>query len=98
MPLTKRQFELGVDEQIENWMREIYSVLAGDRNHAYDMEELFKRFVGNAYHYGAREKFARALEALVEIGTVELRKVVGTSYYTFYWEVDQSTWELKIAV
>jgi hypothetical protein len=35
---------------------------------------------------------------LVRIGAVELREVVGTSYYTFYQEADQSTWELKIAV
>ena len=91
MPLTKRQFELGVGEDTEILMRTIYSILAKDREHAYDAVEIFrldKRFMDEW-----RDRFDRALEALVEVGALELRDVDGTSYYAFHIEVDQNTWQ-----
>ena len=101
MPLTKRQFELGVGEETEILMRTIYSILAKDREHAYGREELFQKVSSDPvtdFTEQRKEKIGRALDVLVRIGAVELREVVGTSYYTFYQEADQSTWELKIAV
>ena len=98
MPLTKRQFQLGIDQEIENWMRQIYGFLAEDREHAYSGEELFKKVVGERWHSALQAKLDQALTVLVGIGTVELREVVGIPYYKFYHEADQTTWELKIRV
>jgi Fe2+ or Zn2+ uptake regulation protein len=93
MPLTKRQFELGIEHQTEGWMQKIYQLLSEDRDHAYSSREILEKLRGRS-HVSA-VKLPRALEVLVGIGAVETREVDGTYYYAFYREVDQATWELR---
>ena len=93
MPLTKRQFELGIEHQTEGWMRKVYELLASDRDHAYSSRELLDKLRGRAHTSSA--KLPRALEVLVGIGAVETRDVDGTHYYTFHLEVDMVTWEAR---
>ena len=93
MPLTKRQFNLGIEHQTEDWMRRVYELLASDRGHAYSSRELLDKLRGRAHTSSA--KLPRALEVLVGIGAVETREVDGTYYYTFHREVDQATWEAR---
>ena len=93
MPLTKRQFELGIEHQTEGWMQKAYELLAGDTEHAYSYREILDKLRGRTHVSSA--KLPRALEVLVGIGAVETREVDGTYYYAFHRETDQATWELK---
>ena len=95
MPLTKHQFRLGVGEETEILMRTIYGILAKDQEHAYNADEILKGLDKRFVHEW-KDRFDRALEALVEIGALELRVVDGTSYYAFHIEVDQNTWQPKL--
>ena len=40
MPLTRKQFELGIDKHIEEWMRHIYSYLSQHKEEAFTEDEL----------------------------------------------------------
>ncbi len=91
MPLTKRQFQLGVDEKTESLMRQIYELLSGHKNLAYSEAELVEMMEGD---FG---DIFRALETLARVGAVEVRQVGRESYYAFYQEVDQATWEPKLS-
>ncbi len=107
MPLTKRQFELRVDEEGETWMRQIYDLLAEHRDLAYSTEELRETFLGDepdmfkvepdlAEEYTQKErKLNRVLDVLVGIGAVDQRDVAGTDYYAFLQEFDTNTWVSK---
>ena len=92
MPLNKRQFQLGVGEETETLMRTIYGMLAKDREHAYNADEVLKG-LDKRFMHEWRHRFDHALEALVEVGALELRDVDGTSYYAFHIEIDQNTWQ-----
>ena len=92
MPLTKRQFELGIDEESEALMREIYGLLAANHGLAYSIRELRESVIGSPLPVSRSSKFKRAVEALVGIGAVDLRKVAKTDYYAFLQEFDTGTW------
>ena len=95
MPITKRQFELRIDDDIENRMRQIYELLINNRDLAYSVEELHKAFLGETYHVQQRKKLERALEVLGEIGAAEVRIVDDTEYFAFRQEFDTSSWEVS---
>ena len=98
MPLTKRQFEMGVDEEGERWMRQVYDLLAEHRELAYSAEELRRTVMGDLHVVTQTGKFKRALEVLVGIGAVDQREVDGTEYYAFWREFDTNTWKsLRLA-
>ena len=48
MPITKRQFELGIDDQGEDFMRQMYEILAADRGSAYSRDELRTAVLGDS--------------------------------------------------
>ena len=89
MPLTRRQFELGIDADIENSMRQIFEFLIGNRDLAYTEEELSETLKLRGHI------FQRALEVLVELGAIESRAVVSHWYFGFAHEIDEETWEQK---
>jgi len=93
MPLTKRQFELGVDEDGENLMRQVYELLARDPDFAYSHKELKEAVLGTPTPVTRLGKFKRAVAALVGIGAVDVRKVVRTNYYAYLREFDTGTWK-----
>ena len=92
MPLTKRQFELGIDEESEALMREVYGLLAANDGLAYSIRELRKTVLGSPLPVSRSYKFKQAVEALVGIGAVDLRKVGKTDYYALLQEFDTGTW------
>ncbi len=92
MPLTKRQFELGVDEEGEALMREIYGLLASNSDLAYSFKELQSAVLGKPTPVSRIGRFKRAADALVAIGAAESRKVAKTDYYAFLQEFDTGTW------
>ncbi len=92
MPLTRRQFELGIDEEAENWMRLVYDLLEGNRHLAYSFEELREAALGTTVLGAQVEKFQRSLDVLVRMGAVDKGEVAGNDYYTYYQEMDTATW------
>ena len=92
MPISKRQFELGIDEDIQVWMRKVYEMLSHDRESAYSYEELVDSFLGDTFSSRQRDYFRRALEVLVEVGAVVMRWVTDTDYYAFRREVNAESW------
>ena len=93
MPLTKRQFELGVYDETLGLMCLVYELLSQNKHLAYSEGELLEMYKGNGE--SRIDQFRRALEALTNAGAVQSREIDGTLYYAFYREVDQATWELK---
>ena len=95
MPLTKRQFELGVDDEGEELMRGIYGLLADKRDLAYSLAELEEAVLGAPVPVTKLEIFRASLVALTAISAVEQRWVGQTDYYAFLQEFDPSTWKPK---
>lgn len=90
MPLTKRQFEIGVTAQGEDWMRRIYEFLSDDRKHAYSRAELYEKFVDDMGM--DPNSFSSVLDALEKVGGVESGEVRGTRYYAYCLDLDTANW------
>ena len=95
MPITKRQFELGIDSDAEGWMRQVYELLEADNELAYAEAELGDKILGEQYLADAtkRNLFPKALEVLARLNAVERREVGDTYYYAFYRKFDTTSWE-----
>ena len=91
LPLTKRQFELGVYDETESLMYLVYELLSRNKHLAYSEGELLEMYKGN--RESRVDQLRRALEELTGMGAVESRKIDGTLYYAFRREVDPTTWE-----
>ena len=91
MPLTKRQFELGVYDETESLKYLVYELLSRNKHLAYSEGELLEMYKGN--RESRVDQVRRALEELTGMGAVESRKIDGTLYYAFRREVDPTTWE-----
>ena len=92
MPITRRQFELGIDDEAEGLMVKIYDFLEGHRDVAFNREEIAKEIGLKDIHYG---RFASALGALQVIRALQSRYAGLDTYYAFDEEVNKSTWQPK---
>ena len=92
MPITKRQFDLGIDEDIQSWMQKIYALLSNNRESAYSTQEIRESVVGDVYQAATLNSLDQALSALVKISAIEKRTVDSTHYYAFGWEFDTDSW------
>ena len=93
MPLTRRQFELGIDEESESWMRLVYELLENHRHLAYSAEELREAILGQATDAFKAEKFGRAVDVLAQISAVDKRWLDDIEYYAYLQEFDTGTWK-----
>ena len=93
MPLTRRQFELGIDEESETWMGQVYDLLDNHRHLAYSSDELREAILGQNKDSVREGKFARVLEVLAEIGAADKRWLGVIEYYAFLQEFDTGTWK-----
>ena len=94
MPLTKRQFELGVYDETEGLMRLLYDLLSQNRHLAYSEGELLEMHNGKSE--GRTGQIRRALAALTNAGAVQSREIDGKLYFAFQREVDQATLATQI--
>lgn len=95
MPISRLQFELGIDASIEALMVSVYDLLETNQHTAYSEEELYELFTANAPgSYIDTSYMDIALQKVVELGAVEARAVANAQYYAFRQEIDTSTWEL----
>lgn len=82
MPITGKQFELGIDSAIEKWMKKIHSFLIGHRDQAFTKKEIWEQCRSSKYPFLDKEDdFEVALEELLETGAVDTRLVRGEGYY-----------------
>ncbi len=98
MPLNKRQFDLGIDDEIETWMRQVYEILVTHQDLAYSDEELLKEVLGESPGISKSAKFGRALLTLDSLGAVEKRQVHESQYYAFSREINTNTWALDLSI
>lgn len=95
MPISRLQFEMGIDDGIEALMVSVYELLEANRDAAYAEEELYRLFTANAPgSYIDTSYLDIALQKVVELGAVEERPVANAKYYAFLQQVDTATWEL----
>jgi len=92
MPITKRQFELGIDEDIQSWMQKIYALLSKNRESAYSTEEIRDSLAGDVFQDATSKMIYRARDVLVEIGAIDKRPVDFTDYFAFGSEFDTRSW------
>ena len=94
MPITKLQFEMGIDAGIEALMVALYDFLEEHQDTAYAEEELYQQFgVSDPGTYIDASHLDIALQKVVETGAVEARSVANSTYYAFLQEIDKSTWK-----
>jgi hypothetical protein len=84
---------MGIDQEMGNWMRQVYELLARNRESAFSSEELWQAVLGNSPEETKLRKFSRALDAMAEVRAVEKRWVGDKDYYAFLQEFDTNTWE-----
>ncbi len=83
MPITRKQFELGVDEEITDFMRKIHGFLSVHKNEAYNIDEISNMVLGGPNPF-ITLKIRRALDKLVEIDAVQERTIKDNKYYAFF--------------
>lgn len=90
MPLARRQFELGIDPDIEKWMWRVFGFLEGHKDEAFSSTELADTFdvpehvsdIKLFYEWDDNHRrFLQALQRLVELQAVSEREVAGVKYY-----------------
>lgn len=94
MPLTRRQFELEIYDQMESIKLMIYLTLSMQRHLAYSEKELIKICEGSKTT-SSKDQVIQALKALVETEAVKVREIEGEDYYAFNRDVDPDTWEAR---
>ena len=95
MPISRLQFEMGIDDGIEALMVSVYDLLETNPDAAYSEEELYRRFTANAPgSYIDTSHLDIALQKVVELACVEARSVANATYYAFLCEIDKETWVL----
>ncbi len=98
MPLTKRQFELGIDDEAEHLMRQAYQMLTEYRDLAYSARELQEAILRDDATDDMSRKLNHALDVLAEIGAADKGVVEGAEYYAFLAEFDTNTWDRDLSV
>jgi hypothetical protein len=89
MPITRRQFELGIDAKTEEWMDRIRTFLAEHRDEAFTDDELWKAIYAKpTWTASEREAFDEALYTFVYEAAEESvgRKKIRDIYYYAYEE------------
>ena len=82
MPITSRQFELGIDNHVLNCMRQVQSFLYLHSAKAFEKHELESGLAENKALF--RDVFPDVLEFMVEIGAIDRKDVKGITYYAYY--------------
>ena len=91
MPITRQQFELGIDSEIETYMRNVATFLEHHPDEAYSLDELWQSVIGEpaSVPFSAisiwpleQKKFAYALDRLVDLGVAADRQLANVRYYS----------------
>lgn len=96
MPITKRQFDLGIDAVGNDYMVRIYELLASDSELAFSESELHDEIFDASWTTQQSAQFEAAIRALLRVEAIESREVGRITYYAFRREMDTENWELKL--
>lgn len=85
MPITHRQFDLGISPQVADWIAKIQSFL---KEHAVEgcSEEEIRDALSYRNGKKSRAALSKALEVLVDFEALGKRSVQGKSYYMYRGE------------
>ncbi len=84
MPITRRQFEMEIDTQIEEWMKKIHGFLTEHKDVAFKESELRYALWGERpLPLDVMQALNRALEKLFELKAVEAKKIRDEWYYSY---------------
>jgi hypothetical protein len=96
MPVTKRQFELGVTAECEQVMRSAYQFLAERADYAFTLAEIGDGIIQEQPQEQMARHLERALEVLVGLLAVDQRKLDRgpdvVDYFAMLQEFDTGTW------
>lgn len=90
MTITRRQFDLGINDDIHGWMQQAYLLLAEHRDQAYSETEIQGRVQANPASW---KDLSVALQTLVKLAAIESRLVKGTAYYAYWNDMHTDSWE-----
>ena len=94
MPISRRNFELGILPEVEEWMTRVYHFLSAHRGDAFAYGELWNRVEGpgNPPDAIAPHPFQIALSELLERAVITAGEVSSERYYTFRRDMDTNSW------
>ncbi len=90
MPITRKQFDLGITSGIEELMIRAHEHITQKRDEAFSQDDLmFLIEPGHGmFHTGKMENLKAALRKLVELGTIESRIISNVEYYSYMSKLD----------
>lgn len=94
MPITRRQFELGIDNRVNELMIKVYELLESNRDQAYSLAEILENLRLTPVVYPVTDLLRIAIKTLTQIGAIEVSEVTNVNYYAFCQAVDKDTWAL----
>ena len=94
MPITKRQFQLGIDDHIDSLMRQVYDLLVSNPEAAFSTLELQEALLGQSPSHGQYQALDVALDTLGRIRAIEKRTVSRENYYAFSSKFEVENWKL----
>ena len=97
MPITKRQFQLGIDDQIDSLMRQVYDLLVSRAESAFSAIELEEALFGGSGSGTQHESLITAIDTLSRIKAIEKRTVSDLDYYAFSNRFEVETWKLDLS-
>jgi hypothetical protein len=91
MPITRKQFVLGIDNATKEWMKRLHSSLTEHKAEAFSAQELAEREgvqwdTFNGELFGDARFVQYALDKLAEVGWLEKRYVRDDWYYAYSGE------------
>lgn len=97
MPIPRRNFDLRILPEVEEWMVSIALFLSGRRGDAFDKSELIGQAAPSRnvkLRESAMSAVGVALAELIERGAIEQRLVDDEEYYAFKADISTQNWEL----
>ena len=85
MPISRKQFDAGIDDHIEASMRNVHRFLKENRDQAFTAAELAEWLLGNSRPLD--ESFRSGLQKLAELGAVQVHRIANQNYYAFRAEL-----------
>ncbi len=95
MPISRRQFDLGITPLVEEWMEKLYDFLAEHKNQAYSEKELAKSLEADS-SVTEIGLLSHALKILVTTDALDSKIVDEETYYAFQLAVEKGTWRAAV--
>lgn len=95
MPINKRYFDLGINNTIAKYMKEIHSFLAEHKDEAYSKSELIEGLLPSSLPFPIIHPpheialFEEALSVLEKLGAVETKEIAREFYYIYKGELPE---------